>query len=1066
VRSRRSTQAPPPSSRQRNAANNFRQADRPPDEADGDRIIIHIARPELTEGLALDVVRGTLMVDGWVVAPGGVAGIEIDVDGQYTATVRHGLPRDDVTIAFPDHAAGDVGGFSAMVPPWAIADGLHRVRITAEALSGRRVATAFSIRSEHAVTEAAAGVLRRKMPLAELQLTERVLMGLGWQPNFGLLIGLGEIDEEIAHCRRTLASLREQAYGDWGATILRRGRVVPEQAAARLLDGFGDIAGRIDIRFDAPPGTILADLIRGPAANRPPNLVGILLAGDELSCDALLEMAIASGLEPDGELFYCDERRISPVSDAVEAFFKPQWSPDLLTATNYVGRFWCALPSTLRRSRATMGDWFQFGDYELILRCTETAAGVYHVPKILCERGRRQLDHPDQERAALGRAMLRRGMEGTVVDGAVSGHYRIKRTSGTQGLVSIIIPTCAAEGRIKTCLETLRTVTAYRDYELIGVENIPAERSDWKSWLHQHVDTVISCDGPFNWSRFNNLGAKAAKGDFLLFLNDDTEIIETDWLDALLEQAERPEVGVVGARLLYPDRTVQHAGIFWTPHGGRHAFRGFPASEPGYFGLSVVERDVIAVTGACFMVRRETFDVLGGFDESHSIVNNDVDFCLRAWERGQSVVYTPYATLIHHEGVSRHALDDEFDVEAFERRWGRKLRAGDPYYHPRLSRERDDYVPDAEPAELVYSSHPLFSRARIHNILAVKLDHIGDFVTAIPALQRLQRHFPQARLYLLASPGVAELSNLVPGLAGTIEFEFFFPQSGRGQRTLTEADLSILQQRLQPYYFDLALDLRKAPETRPLLACANARWLAGFDHNNQFPWLDIAVEWETDAAGARKRSHVSEDLMRLVDAVATATETEATPQRSLPALAERAALGLPVGRKFVCIHPGVGSPIRQWPPEHFAALIDLLAGAHDIDVVLIGGADDAETEANVMANVQRTDFVRSLVGKLGLVQLPQVLASAALFVGNNSGPKHLAARLGIPTIGIHSGTVDAREWGPLGVNAIAIRKRMICSPCYFSDPVNCPRELACLTEIQPFEVYEICRRLLAIDRSA
>jgi ADP-heptose:LPS heptosyltransferase/GT2 family glycosyltransferase len=840
--------------------------------------------------------------------------------------------------------------------------------------------------------------------------------------------------------------------------------VVPEQAAARLVDGFGDLAERIDIRLDAPSAALLADLVRGPP-DRPLNLIGFLLAGDELGCDALLEMAIASGSEPDGELFYCDERRISPVSDNVEAFFKPQWSPDLLTATNYIGRFWCALPSTLRRSRVTMGDWFQFGDYELILRCTETAAGVYHVPKVLCERGRRQLDHPDQERAALERAMFRRGVEGTIVDGAAPGYYRVKRTPGPQGLVSIIIPTCAAEGRIKTCIETLRAVTAYRNYELIAVENIPNERSDWKSWLHEQVDAVVTCDEPFNWSRFNNLGATAAKGEFLLFLNDDTEIIEPDWLDALVEHAERPEVGVIGARLLYPDRTVQHAGIFWTPRGGRHAFRGVPGSDPGYFGLSLVERDVLAVTGACFMVRREVFDALGGFDENHSIVNNDVDFCLRSWERGQSVIYTPYATLIHQEGVSRHALGDEFDVEAFGRRWGRKLRAGDPHYHPHLSRERDDYVPEVEAAELVYSSRPLFNRARIHNILAVKLDHLGDFITAIPALQRLQRHFPQARLHLLASPGVAELSNLVPGLAGTIEFEFFFPQSGRGQRILTDADLAVLQQRLQPYSFDLAIDLRKAPETRPLLACSGARWLAGFDHNDQFPWLDIVAEWETDVAGARKRSHVSADLMRLVDAVAMATEAEPTPRRAPPALAILAALGLPAGRKFVCVHPGVGSPIRQWPAEHFAALIDLLAGAHDVDIVLIGSADDAEIEASVMANVQRGDSVHSLIGKLSLTQLPQVLASAALFVGNNSGPKHLAARLGVPTVGVHSGTVDAREWGPLGVNAVAIRKRMICSPCYFSDPASCQREIACLAELQPPEVYEICRRLLSIERT-
>jgi ADP-heptose:LPS heptosyltransferase/GT2 family glycosyltransferase len=687
--------------------------------------------------------------------------------------------------------------------------------------------------------------------------------------------------------------------------------------------------------------------------------------------------------------------------------------------------------------------------------------GICHVPKLLCERGRPQLDHPDQERAALARAARRRGIQAEIGDGATSGYYRLRRALRTKGLVSIIIPTCAAEGRIKASLESLRATTAYRNFEIICVENIPAAvEAEWREWLTQHADRVVTCDEPFNWSRFNNIGAQNAKGEFLLFLNDDTEIIEPGWLDALLEHAEREDVGVVGARLLYPDGAVQHGGIFWTPRGGRHAFRGIPGSDPGYFGLALTERDVIAVTGACFLMRRSEFDTLGGFDESHTIVNNDVDFCLRSWERGKSVICTPYATLIHHEGVSRRGLDDVFDTTGFERRWGRKLRAGDPFYHSYLSRERDDYTPDGEPLELVYSSRPLFDRSRINNILAVKLDHIGDFVTAIPALQRLQQHFPQARLYVLSAPGVAELSELVPGLAGAIEFAFFFPRSEHGQRELSEADFRTLQQRLQPYHFDLAIDLRKAPETRPVLQYSGARWLAGFDHNGQFPWLDIVMEWETDPAGARKRSHVSEDLLRLIDAVATACGTNDGFRQSA-ALAKANSAGQS-DRKIICIHPGVGSPVRQWPAAQFAALIDHLASSHHAEIILIGSDDEADIAAEVMARVERRDVVRSLVGKILLRELPRLLASAALFVGNNSGPKHLAASLGVPTVGIHSGTVDAREWGPIGSNAVAARRNVLCSPCYFSDPGDCPRQLACLTELQPSDVYEICDRLLSI----
>jgi ADP-heptose:LPS heptosyltransferase/GT2 family glycosyltransferase len=624
---------------------------------------------------------------------------------------------------------------------------------------------------------------------------------------------------------------------------------------------------------------------------------------------------------------------------------------------------------------------------------------------------------------------------------------------------------CAAGGLIKTCIETLRGKTSHPRFEIICVENIPAARANWKTWLRQHADKVVTVKGAFNWSRFNNLAAREAHGEFLLFLNDDIEIVEPEWLDLLLQQAERPEIGVVGARLLYPDRKLQHAGISWTAGGGRHAFRWADETDPGYFGLALTERDVIAVTGACLMVRRAEFEALGGFDEGHTIVNNDVDFCLRCRERGKAVVYTPHAMLLHHELASRHDLGDEFDAAGFDRRWGRQLRLGDPFYHPHLSRSGEDYSYDPEPLELVYSSHPLFDRAQVKNILAVKLDHIGDFITAIPALTRLRQAFSQAQLHLLVAPGSVALAKTLPGIASIQEFEFFFARSGLGQRELSEADHTALRQQLEPFRFDLAVDLRKAPETRQILRLTNARWLAGYDYNGQFPWLDIALQWELDPATIRKRHHVSDDLVRLVDAVAHAGSAhEAT--LALPTGEQKSAPASPARRahsKLVCVHPGVGSPIRQWPAGHFAELIDLLVAAHHVDIVLIGSPDEADIAAEVIAKVLQPAAVRSVVGEVPLAELPHLLAKAALFIGNNSGPHHLAAALGVPTVGIHSGTVDAREWGPVGPRAVAIRRNMVCSPCYLSDAKDCWRGLACLTELRPEEVFEVCHRLLAID---
>lgn len=1022
---------------------------------------LRIDRPVLANGAAVDIIRGSLFVDGHAAAADGIAAVTIDVDGQYVRVTRHAVTAARVVAALSGEEKGEVSRFAAMVPAWALANGPHRIKVALETGGGGRTASEFSITVDHATAEEGPA-LRRKMPLAEIQLARRILSGLAWRPNFGILIGVGEVDAEIVSARRTLASLRDQPYGGWRATIVRRGRVVPDQAPSRLLDGFGEIADRIDIRFDAPATAGLADLVRPPDPRGGiVHLIGVLLAGDVLACDALLEMAIASGLQPDAEFFYSDERRGSPVSDRSEAFLKPQWSPDLLTATNYIGRFWCTLPSVLRRARATMGDWFQFGDYDLVLRCTEATSGIHHVAKLLCERGRPQLDHPDQEIAALARAINRREIDGVVNDGVVGGHYRLKRAVETPALITVIIAISMPDDRIKTCIETLRATTAHHRLEIVCVATRSVARDDVMSWVRRQNGRVVTGGEAFSRWRFNNLGAREAEGEYLLFLDDAIAFAQPDWLDALLEHAQRDEVGAVGGRLLDWDGAVRHAGLFSTPQGKRDAFRGVGGADPGYFGLALTERNVSAVSGACLLVRRSEFEALGGFDDAFA-ADGDVDFCLRCWERGKGVVHTPHARIIDNRTVSPDDLSDRLDEARFIERWGRKLVMGDAFHHRALSRNRADFAVDPEPIELVYPSRPLFDRTRIRSILAVKLDHIGDFVTAIPALRRLQQHFPQARIYLLAAPGVAALSDLVPGLAGTIEFEFFFARSDLGQRALSEADFRVLRQRLHPYQFDLAIDLRKAPETRPVLLESGAHWLAGFDHNNRFPWLDIVTGWETDPPGVPKRSHIGDDLLRLVDAVATAAEANAgLPPRQGSASAGRALGG--ISRKTICVHPGVGSAIRQWPAAHFASLIDLLAGSHDVDIRLIGGDDDAAIADEVMARVQRTDVVRSLVGEIGLGELPALLASADLFVGNNSGPQHVAAALGVPTVAIHSGTVDAREWGPTGANAVAIRKRTVCSPCYFSDARDCPRDLACLTELQPVDVYEICRRFLAID---
>jgi ADP-heptose:LPS heptosyltransferase/GT2 family glycosyltransferase len=709
------------------------------------------------------------------------------------------------------------------------------------------------------------------------------------------------------------------------------------------------------------------------------------------------------------------------------------------------------------------------GFYDLTLRCVEASQGVHHVRTLLSRTHQEPVAAVDADAAALGRAMERRHIAAEVLPGAAPGTWRVRGTKKILGKVSIIVPTCASAGHIGTCLNTIRAKTAYRNFEIICADNIPDAKAHWKRFVRDNSDKVVAMPKDFNWSLFNNLAANVADGEYLLFLNDDVEVIDSDWLDAMLDDAARPEVGVVGARLLYPNRSVQHAGMFLgLERGGRHAFRHANENDPGYFGFALTRREVIAVTGACMMMRRDVFEQLGRFEEAHNVINNDLDLCLRAHEAGLLTIYTPYATLIHHEKASREMMGEEFDRGLFDSRWATLFAAGDPYYNPGLLRHRDDYQVDDEPLEASFIGRTPIRHSDVKNILIVKLDHIGDFMTGLPAIRRLKAEFPSARIALLAPPASGALVHLEPAIDEFISFEFFHARSQQGERHLADDELDRLAALLTPYQFDLAVDFRKHLETRHILRFTGARVLAGYDSADRFPWLDIALELRADESLKPKRQHISEELLNLVAAISAAyrpeTMTVSTPPRPLDVAEMPDHIRHLFVRPVVAIHAGVGNVNRQWPESHFVALIDLLIERNGVAVLLIGGKDDADLSSSITRSVARPTLVASAAGEVALQDLPRLLASAVLFIGNDSGPKHLAAAIDLPTIGIHSGVVDPKGWGPMGERSVAVHRKMACAPCYLNAD-DCPRAMACLRMLEPARVHELAEALLAMPVS-
>ena len=1030
---------------------------------------LHLDTPSVIGGVMEMPVRGNLEISGWALARAGIERIEVAIDRRPLAVADYGLRRLDIQAAFPDWENSLASGYLCLLPHRLLPKGEHLVSVTMRDRTGKSVAIEFRIEVEALSESSGPWSLRRRILQAEIDLDLRLLQRQQWNPLFHIVLPVRSDPVSLRRAHATLASLAAQVYPNW------RLIAVPQPAAKKsgksdeglrdnLTENLPEVAERVELHRQLSPLVLIPP---GEKGSGTANFFTVLTAGDELGCDALLEMAVQTAMHSEAEFLYSDERRLNPGTGGVEAFFKPQWSPDLMLSTNYVGRLWCARTELLDGLAEPAEALLRYGEYDLVLRCTEAAKAIRHVPAVLCECANQDPDPLDGK--ALERAVARRGIAGKIHEGRVPGTYRLKRTAPVGGLVSIIIPTCAAQGMIRTCVETLRQKTANQNFEIVCIENIAPEDSDWREWLYRNADWVVSTEEPFNWSRFNNLAAVQATGDYLLFLNDDTEIIDTDWLDVLLEQAQRPEVGVVGPQLLYPDRRVQHAGMFLAAMGqGRHAFRYAREDDPGYFGLALTQRNVAAVTGACLMTRRETFDALGGFDEAHGVINNDLDYCLRAWQRGLVNIYTPHTRLIHHEAVSRAGLSDDYDPALFDSKWRDLFLSGDPYLNPSLSRSRDDFSADDEPTRTVVTGGPALRPDEVKKILVVKLDHIGDCIIAFPAIRRLKRHFPQARISVLTSRASRSVWVLEPAVEEIFEFDFFHARSDLGELTRNEEDWLELRERLAPERFDLAVDLRKHPETRPVLQYTAARYLAGFDHRSQFTWLDVALDWAGDQAFARKRNHTGEDLINLVGAIAAAGDADRTliaaPPTARP-LTRKKSNGSVQGR-LVCVHPTAGNDMKQWPIEYFAALIDRLVAEDGVQVALVGGPGEEETAERIAAHLRHPEALTSLVGKVPLSELPGVLLGAALFIGNDSGPKHIAAGLGVPTVGIHSGTVDVREWGPIGPNAVAVAREVVCSPCYLSKPEDCRRGLVCLRQLAPEKVYEACKRLLLLSAPA
>ena len=413
-------------------------------------------------------------------------------------------------------------------------------------------------------------------------------------------------------------------------------------------------------------------------------------AGDRLHPTALYEFATAINVDPAVDMVYSDEDFLDAEGRRSRPFFKPDWSPDYLESMNYIGYSSCfrgALAAGLVEAGC-------FG-YDLILRFTEITSRVVHVRKVLLHRraiategGALNSAEQDVEIKALAGRLHRTGREGDIKPiRPNSTCYDIKINLKTPPLVSIVIPTAGkvvdlAGGKVDllvNCIEEIVSRSSYKHYEIVVVDNGDLSSSQ-KDTLNKHnVRSITFHDPKFNVAKKLNLGASVCGGELLLLLNDDVEPLHSDWIERLVEHFEKPHVGVVGAKLLYPDQTTQHVGVVLNSCNPDHVRRLKPRDDLGYYFSTAAVRNFVAVTGACMMTRASAYKSVGGYSESLAVSYNDADYCLKVIETGLTVVYAPSAELIHFESQSRQPTLDWDEIDYFHGRWAHIV--SDPFYN-------------------------------------------------------------------------------------------------------------------------------------------------------------------------------------------------------------------------------------------------------------------------------------------------------------------------------------------------------------------------------------------------
>ena len=533
---------------------------------------------------------------------------------------------------------------------------------------------------------------------------------------FSILVPL--YNTPISFLKEMIGSVQEQTYSNWELCL-----------ADGSDSAHADVEEYVKKIAQADPRILYRKLEKNLGISENTNACIEMSTGDYIALfdhdDVLHRSALYEVMQvickQDADFIYTDESTfLSPnLKNIIAVHYKPDFAPDNLRSNNYICHFSVFSRALLDKVGAFRAEFDGSQDHDMILRLTEQASKIVHIPKLLyfwrahAQSVAQSVGIKDYAIKAAQGAIIssleRQGIFGATVESLprYGSIYRVRYPIVKADKVSIIIPTKNHSEDLKKCVSSIFEKTTYPNYEIVIVDNGSDEQAlfDYYEELKAYPNVVLcSLDIPFNYSKINNYAISKASGDYYLLLNNDIEIITPEWIEEMLMFVQRKDVGAAGAMLYYPDDTVQHAGVLLGMNGvAGHYFKNFGRDEIGYMGRLAYAQNVTAVTAACMLIKASVYHEVGGLDETFEVAFNDVDLCMKIRRAGHLIVWTPFAELYHYESKSRGYEDTvekqrRFlgEIERFQLRWSKELKDGDPYYNPNLSLERDDFYPKTE----------------------------------------------------------------------------------------------------------------------------------------------------------------------------------------------------------------------------------------------------------------------------------------------------------------------------------------------------------------------------------